>query len=75
MLVNTASAGLPYPSAWRRVAVPAPALGEKAMVSRRTLLGLGFAATGLAAGVGQTFVVHEGQAEPLSRIPLVLHSR
>jgi Xaa-Pro dipeptidase len=32
-------------------------------------------ATGLAAGVGQTFVVHEGQAEPLSRIPLVLHSR
>lgn len=31
--------------------------------------------TGLAAGVGQTFVVQDGQAEPLSRIPLVLHGR
>jgi Xaa-Pro dipeptidase len=32
-------------------------------------------ATGLAAGVGQTFVVREGAAEPLSRIPLILHER
>jgi Xaa-Pro dipeptidase len=29
--------------------------------------------TGLAAGVGQTFVITEGAAEPLSRIPLRLH--
>lgn len=31
--------------------------------------------TGLAAGVGQTFVITEGAAERLSRIPLVLHER
>jgi len=33
------------------------------------------ASTGLAAGVGQTFVVRDGPAEPLSRIPLLLHER
>lgn len=33
------------------------------------------ARSGLAAGVGQTFVITEGAAEPLSRIPLVLHAR
>ncbi len=33
------------------------------------------ASTGLAAGVGQTFVVRDGPAEPLSRIPLILHRR
>jgi Xaa-Pro dipeptidase len=31
--------------------------------------------TGLAAGVGQTFVITEGAAERLSGIPLVLHER
>lgn len=31
--------------------------------------------TGLAAGVGQTFVITEGPAERLSGIPLVLHER
>ena len=31
--------------------------------------------TGLAAGVGQTFVITAGAAERLSRIPLVLHER
>lgn len=29
--------------------------------------------TGLAAGVGQTFVISDGAAERLSRIPLILH--
>jgi Xaa-Pro dipeptidase len=31
--------------------------------------------TGLAAGVGQTFVITDGAAERLSGIPLVLHER
>ena len=31
--------------------------------------------TGLAAGVGQTFVITDGAAERLSDIPLVLHQR
>ncbi len=33
------------------------------------------ASTGLAAGVGQTFVIRDGPAELLSRIPLILHQR
>jgi Xaa-Pro dipeptidase len=33
------------------------------------------AATGLAAGIGQTFVVHDGPPERLSAIPNVLHER
>jgi hypothetical protein len=31
--------------------------------------------TGLAAGIGQTFVVRDGPAERLSAIPNVLHAR
>jgi hypothetical protein len=31
--------------------------------------------TGLAAGIGQTFVVRDGAAERLSTIPNILHER
>lgn len=58
MLINAVGAELSYASARRQVAMPAPAQGMTAMVSRRLMLGLGLSATGLAAGAGLTWTAY-----------------
>lgn len=55
MPINVASADLSYSACLRPAVVPAMARRTAEMVSRRTMIGLGIAAGGLAAGAGFTW--------------------